>query len=516
MYSKKKIGANIKETREREKISQKKLSELLLQKNVELGREAISKIESGTREISATELFTIAEILKTNPVELMKQEEIIINGPKTNRLFELLSDKYGYEIGKQIRSTGTRIASKALQMNNNVSQVTGTVEIPAGLGKTNHMNMIISMLADNNYKNIIIIMDNRKELQQQLFKHLSSTRMDMVVENIQHLTRNYTPKLLIESVKYDGNIIICRNHLNHFAQIKKYIKDMELKDTATLILDDITLFNHIKTINNVERIGKLEKNIDEIKDLFKKSIYIKFINRSHNMHLNTDFYEKVNYQICNNFSIRPIENFFLVEKFLEADEFKLNKIPKSLLEALSTFLINVSISTLLNKREISYTALFNISRYTKLNYSLNNLIHNFMCELYIALKSSELKKKRDFFIKYLSEAYDDLSINTNVVPEFSSVLKNLSDTILSYHVNLIDLGTDEIYRVKKKYNFIICGKKFGVIDKGIDISNILMIYYINKNDQLEVNQLVGRVMRLGKTYEEKVQIFTNEIEEKNI
>lgn len=69
------IGERIKVRRESIKLSQKELSELLTKAGLNLSRETISKIESGSRATNALEIKAIAEVLNITTEELMQEDE---------------------------------------------------------------------------------------------------------------------------------------------------------------------------------------------------------------------------------------------------------------------------------------------------------------------------------------------------------------------------------------------------------------------------------------------------------
>lgn len=75
MLTTKLVGERIRDAREKKEISQKLFCSMLKECGVEISRETLSKIENGSRMISAIELKKIANVLCMNPESLLEEEE---------------------------------------------------------------------------------------------------------------------------------------------------------------------------------------------------------------------------------------------------------------------------------------------------------------------------------------------------------------------------------------------------------------------------------------------------------
>jgi transcriptional regulator with XRE-family HTH domain len=69
------VGERIKNEREEKKISQKVLCDMLQKVGVEISRETLSKIENGSRIVSAIEIKKISDMLGVDPQQFLKEEE---------------------------------------------------------------------------------------------------------------------------------------------------------------------------------------------------------------------------------------------------------------------------------------------------------------------------------------------------------------------------------------------------------------------------------------------------------
>ena len=69
------IGKNIRQIRKERKISQKEMAEKLQLRQIPMSRETYVKIERGIRNVGASELKAIKEILATSYEELLKVDE---------------------------------------------------------------------------------------------------------------------------------------------------------------------------------------------------------------------------------------------------------------------------------------------------------------------------------------------------------------------------------------------------------------------------------------------------------
>ncbi len=78
------IGFNIKTLREEKGLNQNQLVDKLLEKNIRMSRETLSKIENDNRTVSAIELAAICDILGVSYDEFFKE---IDNGEDLTTLF---------------------------------------------------------------------------------------------------------------------------------------------------------------------------------------------------------------------------------------------------------------------------------------------------------------------------------------------------------------------------------------------------------------------------------------------
>lgn len=71
-----KIGTNIRRIRKQRKIGQKEMAEKLQLRKIPMSRETYVKLERGIRNIGASELKTIKEILGTTYDELLQETKL--------------------------------------------------------------------------------------------------------------------------------------------------------------------------------------------------------------------------------------------------------------------------------------------------------------------------------------------------------------------------------------------------------------------------------------------------------
>lgn len=69
------IGKKIKTIRKEKRLSQSKVVEKLIQKDINMSRETLSKIENNNRSISAIELKAISEVLNMEIGDFFDEEE---------------------------------------------------------------------------------------------------------------------------------------------------------------------------------------------------------------------------------------------------------------------------------------------------------------------------------------------------------------------------------------------------------------------------------------------------------
>jgi transcriptional regulator with XRE-family HTH domain len=78
MQSINELGAKIKAIREKKAFSQSEVVEKLMEKNINMSRETLSKIENGNRSISAVELNALCNILGIDINSLFNEDDDLV------------------------------------------------------------------------------------------------------------------------------------------------------------------------------------------------------------------------------------------------------------------------------------------------------------------------------------------------------------------------------------------------------------------------------------------------------
>lgn len=72
------IGEQLKTAREKERLSQSKVVEMLLEKGIDMSRETLSKIENGNRSISAIELKALCDVLDIDIDNIFEEDDDLV------------------------------------------------------------------------------------------------------------------------------------------------------------------------------------------------------------------------------------------------------------------------------------------------------------------------------------------------------------------------------------------------------------------------------------------------------
>lgn len=88
-----KVGGKLRKAREYMELTQEQVANIL-----NMGRDAIIRIEKGTRKVSAEELKNLSQLYKISMNEIMEEKEYSSNEQAFARGFEKLSEKDKKEI----------------------------------------------------------------------------------------------------------------------------------------------------------------------------------------------------------------------------------------------------------------------------------------------------------------------------------------------------------------------------------------------------------------------------------
>ncbi|MCI0329762.1 MAG: Z1 domain-containing protein [candidate division Zixibacteria bacterium] len=146
------------------------------------------------------------------------------------------------------------------------------------------------------------------------------------------------------------------------------------------------------------------------------------------------------------------------------------EIPRSLLEALDTFMIG---ATFKRTQEADQNCAFlcHVSTRTADHKHIVDLMRKYKTDL-----TNELKSKNPTVLVRLKEAYDDLASTHEGVrgTNFDRLIEAIEFYSPGITIKLVNGETDEDVAVKSPYNLFVGGNKLG---RGVTIKNLLVSYY---------------------------------------
>jgi Z1 domain len=148
----------------------------------------------------------------------------------------------------------------------------------------------------------------------------------------------------------------------------------------------------------------------------------------------------------------------------------MREIPKSLLEALDTFMIGATFKRMKDADQ-NCAFLCHVSTRTDDHKHIVDLLRRYKTDL-----AAGVKAKKQPVINRLKAAYDDLSSTDDELRQskFDELVEAIGFFSPGITVKLVNGETDEDVAVKSPYNLFVGGNKLG---RGVTIKNLLVSYY---------------------------------------
>lgn len=445
--------------------------------------------------------------------------EIINTGEKVQYFHSLLSEDIGIEAANNVLVTARNILANAPEVSSDNEKKLGLLYGLIQSGKTNIINMTVSLAADNGYKLFIILTDRNNSLQTQTYERADEAIAGMLVRKMDEISGEDSDFIEIV-LENDGIVLVCKKDPADMDKLTDFLKGQELSKIPVLIADDEADAVGLNTKQRMEDGEKslINQKIIEVRNLVKSHLYLQvtatpqaiILQNKEDGGFHPEFIEVV--EAGNGYT--GIHTFFqenklehirdvdktevetLADKELEED---ISQLPEGLLRALSNFVMGATIKILENNEsrdEQKFSFLCHISPLQQIHERIEKLSKKYIQNVYVALKKADNLANRDFILKHLSSAYDDLKDTNPAIPEFPDILKTLSDNINSHEVIVLNSApaSDSDIKLTKKFNFIIGGNKLG---RGLTIPRLLVSYYGRISAKPQVDTLMQHARMCG-------------------
>lgn len=374
-----------------------------------------------------------------------------------------------------------------------VDPVSGGTEEVNGLiygliqsGKTGVLTVTGAIAADEGYRTILILTSDIKPLYEQTLGRIRQAFPGMDIIGKGDIKDQAS---FIQRIRGGTCAIVMTKNVRQLGTLIENFKHGNVRRLSCLIIDDeadqASLNTRTKKDDGTR--SAINSKIQHLRRFFQKNTYVQVTATPQSLFLQIPGHEfRPEFTVLSHPGAAYVggDDFFgdgsvLVREFPLADISKLTsgsqptprlEIPKSLLEALDTFMIGATHKRVLDPEQ-NCAFLCHVSTKTADHKHIECLLRRYQRDL-----AKGIKTRKAALISRLRSAYDDLLSTHSGLgdPGFDDLLKAIDFFAPGITVKRVNGQTDEDVAVRSPYNLFVGGNKLG---RGVTIRNLLVSYY---------------------------------------
>ncbi|OGL69593.1 MAG: hypothetical protein A3J27_08620 [Candidatus Tectomicrobia bacterium RIFCSPLOWO2_12_FULL_69_37] len=355
-------------------------------------------------------------------------------------------------------------------------------------GKTSIITVAAGMAADNGFKCILILTSDIDLLYDQTLERVRRALRGLTVlgKNDWRDAARFERQL-----RTTPFVVVCSKNGSKLNGLLEAFRTARAKGLPAMIIDDEADQASLNTYTSKggSQISRINEVITELRNFFPVNTYLQVTATPQAL-----FLQRPDHRFRPSFTVLSEpgpgyvggEAFFGPESRLlkdvdlhEVDHLRATNqpaatgsVPVGLRAALMTFLVGAAAKDIRNPGE-GYAFLCHVSMNTKDHNHIVKLMDRFKEETMSALENSGFGQYQ-VAIKGLKAAYNDLTTTQPGMPDFDSVVKQVTFFLHGANVKLVNALSSEEIKLDSVYNIFVGGNKLG---RGVTIKNLLVSYY---------------------------------------
>lgn len=388
---------------------------------------------------------------------------------------------------RDIRNTAEEVAEEWVDpLSGGKEEVNGLVYGLIQSGKTGVLTVTGAIGADEGYKTIIILTSDNDPLYEQTLGRAQEAFPGMDIVGKKDFK---DAEAFLQRIKGGTCAVVTTKNSGLLTTLVENFKKGNLKGLTCLIIDDEADQASLNTRERKAdgRRSPINGKIVELRRFFHKNTYLQVTATPQALFLQTPSHDfRPKFTVLS----RPGSDYVGGEDFFGdgsklVREFDLNdinaltagaqpsptlEIPKSLLQALDTFMIGATYKRM-HEADQNCAFLCHVSTRTDDHKHIVDLLRRYKMDL-----AAGAKNKKATVVNRLMAAHADLGATHQGVREtrFETLLSAIEFFSPGITVKLVNGQTDEDVMVKSPYNLFVGGNKLG---RGVTIKNLLVSYY---------------------------------------
>lgn len=396
-------------------------------------------------------------------------------------------------LGSQGISPGSIVKVKAngMEVYEKVSSdfefITGLLLGKIQSGKTNGFLMSMAIMADNAFKQFIVLTSDDNWLYDQTIARIRESGLAMYV-----LTKDrFNDYINLNEIKesYNGIIVVTTKNATQSSRVKDIIVNSGLQDTEWIVIDDEADQASLNTNNNnpTRRPSRINSNITGIFDEINVKAFIQVTATPQSLLLQRP---GVPFRPDFIVIIEPGEDYIGGDtlfgegtrgnylRIYDSEDIDVSipddggiHFPPAFKDSINTFLISATAKILAGKGN-SFSYICNVSLRQDDHQYIKHITEAYLSVVGRALRRFDVSTPLGTSLK---SAWDDIAVTMVDVPEFDLVISTLKDILAVNNVQVIN--SESIYKqpdYSARFNFIIGGTK---LSRGVTIKRLITTYY---------------------------------------
>lgn len=388
---------------------------------------------------------------------------------------------------REIRETAEEVAGEWVDpLSGGKEETNGLIYGLIQSGKTGVLTVTGAIGADEGYRTIVILTSDNDPLYEQTLGRAQEAFPGMDIIGKKDFK---DAEAFLQRIKGGTSAVVTTKNSGLLTTLVDNFKKGNVKGLTCLIIDDEADQASLNTRERKAdgRRSAINDRIVELRRFFQKNTYLQVTATPQALFLQTpghDFRPKFTVLSRPGSDYVGGEDFFGDESKL-VREFDLNdinaltagaqpsptlEIPKSLLQALDTFMIGATYKRM-SEADQNCAFLCHVSTRTDDHKHIVDLLRRYKMDL-----AAGAKDKKATILNRLRAAHADLGATHKGLRDtsFESILSAIEFFSPGVTVKLVNGQTDEDVMVKSPYNLFVGGNKLG---RGVTIKNLLVSYY---------------------------------------
>lgn len=423
---------------------------------------------------------------------------MIINGKKVRQLEGNLKKKLPPGSVEQIKDTASKLVHYIFEQPME-SSTQGLLYGQIQSGKTNNMLMAIAMAADNGARLFVVLTSDNTWLYEQTLARAREALPSMLT--LGNKDYEWSPaqddKRIRTMLSHAGLVCVATKNSRILTRLQGFLEHYTDRSVRAIIFDDEADQASLNTLinDNVDDLSAINQAIVTLREFYPNHIYIQVTATPQALFLQSNdsaFAPRFSVVFPPGAGYVGGDEFFGVDiadgPMRIFDEHEIDTIvnapdipptsglaaPTGMRQALSTFFVAAA-AKLLTGQADHFASLFHVSHRQDVHRKLEIWAKAFVNDLADALLSQQRSPSLDIALRFLHEAYNDLSHTHRNLPTFDAVVDEIRENIPSTQIQVLIAGGEfKMPSYAAPFNILIGGNRLG---RGVTVDRLLVTYY---------------------------------------